>query len=105
MYTFFFEQPRRRTGISAFGRFANSETLDQPATACPYRLVRDFALRNNAYSNILKILPPKKKKKKKRENFQIKHSDIFHISAQNIDCGSSLEPNTIHYENTYSNIY
>ena len=28
----------------------------------------------------------------KTENFQIKHSDIFHISAQNIDCGFSLEP-------------
>ena len=24
--------------------------------------------------------------------FQIKHSDIFHISAQNIYCGYSLEP-------------
>ena len=33
-----------------------------------------------------------KKKKKKRENFQTKKSDIFHISAQNIDCGYSLEP-------------
>ena len=29
---------------------------------------------------------------KKTENFQIKNSDIFHISAQNIDCGYSLEP-------------
>ena len=28
----------------------------------------------------------------KTENFQIKKSDIFHISAQNIDCGYSLEP-------------
>ena len=28
----------------------------------------------------------------KKENFQIKISDIFHISAQNIDCGYSLEP-------------
>ena len=27
----------------------------------------------------------------KTENFQIKHSDIFHISAQNIDCGHLLE--------------
>ena len=27
-----------------------------------------------------------------KENFQIKNSDIFHISAQNIDCGYSLEP-------------
>ena len=26
------------------------------------------------------------------ENFQIKNSDIFHISAQNIDCGYTLEP-------------
>ena len=26
------------------------------------------------------------------ENFQIKHSDIFHSSAQNTDCGYSLEP-------------
>ena len=26
------------------------------------------------------------------ENFQIKNSDIFNISAQNIDCGYSLEP-------------
>ena len=29
---------------------------------------------------------------KKKENFQIKNSDIFHISAQNIDCGYTLEP-------------
>ena len=26
-----------------------------------------------------------------KKNFQIKKSDIFHISAQNIDCGYSLE--------------
>ena len=45
-----------------------------------------ITLRKHAYSNILKILPPK------NENFQIKNSDIFHISAQNIDCGYSLEP-------------
>ena len=32
-----------------------------------------------------KISPPK------TENFQMKNSDIFHISAQNIDCGYSLE--------------
>ena len=28
----------------------------------------------------------------KNENFQMKISNIFHISAQNIDCGYSLEP-------------
>ena len=49
----------------------------------PYR---ENTLRKHACSNILKILPPK------YENFQIKNSDIFHISAQNIDCGYSLEP-------------
>ena len=44
------------------------------------------ALRKHAYSNILKILPSK------NDNFQIRNSNIFHISAQNIDCGYSLEP-------------
>ena len=43
-------------------------------------------LRKHTYSNILKISPPK------TEIFQIKNSDIFYISAQNIDCGYSLEP-------------
>ena len=28
----------------------------------------------------------------KNENFQMKNSDFFPISAQNIDCGYSLEP-------------
>ena len=45
-----------------------------------------MSLRKHAYSNILKILPPK------NENFQIKNSDIFDSSALNIDCGYSLEP-------------
>ena len=40
-----------------------------------------ISLRKQAYSNILKILPPK------NENFRIKNSNMFHISAQNIDCG------------------
>ena len=44
-------------------------------------------LRKHAYSNTLKILPPQNVK------FQMKKktTDIFHISAQNIDCGP-LEP-------------
>ena len=42
-------------------------------------------LRKHSYSNILNILLQRK------ENFQIKHSDIFHISAQKIDCMYSLE--------------
>ena len=48
--------------------------------------LQECALRKHAYSNILKILPPK------NENFQIKNSYILHISDQNIDCGYSFEP-------------
>ena len=39
-------------------------------------------LRKHAYSNILKILPPE------TESFQIKILIFFHISTQNIDCGT-----------------
>ena len=56
-------------------------------------------LRKHAYSNILKILPPK------NENFQIKNSDIFHIPAQNIDCGYLLEPPRIGGSNEYHNLW
>ena len=45
-----------------------------------------ISLRKHAYSNILKILPTK------NENFQIKNPDIYYTSAQNIDCGYSVEP-------------
>ena len=45
-----------------------------------------LSLRKHAYSNILKILPPK------NEKFSDKNCNIFHISAQNIDYGYSLEP-------------
>ena len=51
-----------------------------------YPIILLAALQKHAYSNIKKISSPK------TENFQMKNSDIFHISAQNIDCGYSLEP-------------
>ena len=44
--------------------------------------LQKLTLRKHAYSNLLKISTPK------TENFQIKNSDIFHVSAQNIDCGT-----------------
>ena len=40
----------------------------------------NLTLPKHAYSNILKISPPK------TESFQIKTLIFFHISAQNIDC-------------------
>ena len=61
----------------------------------PFIFAKYFALRKHAYSNMLKILLPK------NENFQIKHSDIFHIFDQNIDCGYSLEPSRRGGSNEY----
>ena len=49
----------------------------------------------HVYSNMLKFFPPK------NEQFQIKQSDIFHISAQNIDCGYSFEPSPRGGSNEY----
>ena len=49
------------------------------------------------YENMPKNLPPKK-----NENFQIKKSDIFLISAKNIDCVYSLEPPRRGGSNEYS---
>ena len=40
----------------------------------------------------------------KPKNIQIKNSDIFHISAQNIDCGYSLEPPRRGGSNEYHNL-
>ena len=57
-----------------------------------------LTLRKRAYSDIQKILPPK------NGNFQMKNSDIFHISAQNIDCGYSLEPPRRGGSNEYHNL-
>ena len=49
-----------------------------------------------AYSDIQKISLPK------NDNFQIKTNLIFfHISAQNIDCGYSLEPPRQCFSNEY----
>ena len=45
-----------------------------------------YTLRKHACLNILKILQPK------NENFQIKNSDTFHITSQNMNCWYSLEP-------------
>ena len=49
-------------------------------------LIHSCITKTHLFKYILKILPPK------HEHFLIKISDIFHIPAQNIDCGYSLEP-------------
>ena len=40
----------------------------------------------------------------KLKNIQIKNSDIFQISAQNMDCGYSLEPPRWGGSNEYHNL-
>ena len=64
--------------------YTTSTASDQPAHLQKIIWVYT-ALQKHAYSNILKISPPENWK------FSDKNSDIFHISAQNIDCGYSLE--------------
>ena len=66
------------------GTVANTENLDKTAYG-------QFDLVPNHYENTpfqiyRKNSPPK------TENVQIKTQIFFHISAQNIDCGYSLEP-------------
>ena len=87
-------------------RSDRAELLIQPAAGkcqvlyfCIFMVyVFQQTLRKHAYSNILKILPPK------TGSFRIKKSDIFHISAQNIDCGYSLEPPRRGCSNEYHNL-
>ena len=56
-------------------------------------------LRKHAYSNIVRILPPK------NVNVQDENSGSFHISAKNIDCGYSLEPPLCLNRNKNNNVY
>ena len=50
------------------------------------RVASGFSLRKHAYSNILKISPPK------TASFQLKNLIFFIFLLKNIDCGYSLEP-------------
>ena len=59
------------------------------------------SLRKHAYSNTIRIIPPQ------YETFRMKNSDIFLISAQNIDWGGSNEyPQSIFLSrNKKNNVY
>ena len=61
--------------------------LSRAKNSCKNSIINNnpVILRKHAYSNTLKILQPK------LENFQIKKSYIFQISAQNMDFGYSLD--------------
>ena len=72
--------------ITIMFSFYNIISFQNMKSVHMYIVVDELTLRKHAYSNIQKISSPK------TENFQMKTSDIFSISAQNIDCGYSLEP-------------
>ena len=86
---------------------AYSEGPNQPAHS--RSLSRVFAARSKCIMRICLFKYTENFTTKKNENFQIKNSDIFHISAQNTDCGYSLEQkskgvsifkvNTVSFEN------
>ena len=77
-HTFPSKSTRRLVKWCTYGGSESTEHL--------FFYVSIIPLRRHAYSNIKKISPPKTK------NFSDKNSDMFQISAQNIDCGYSLEP-------------
>ena len=66
--------------------------------------VTDESMRTNTHYEDKPILIHWKLYYQKNENFQIKNSDIFHISAQNIDCGYLLEPPRRGGFNEYHNL-
>ena len=81
-----------REGYENFRTFGNAGKVF--ALAAYFAITQEerisFFIFTKHYENtpiqIYRILPPK------TEHFQIKISHILHISAQNIDCGYSLEP-------------
>ena len=62
-----------------------------PYPTKPYKPLHSNAKITKHYENT-PIQIYRKISPQKTENFQIKNPDIFHISAQNIDYGYSLEP-------------
>ena len=80
-------------------------TFKNRSPACPFLIwqcsrqqILNCTLRKHAYLNILKISPPT------TQSFQIKSLIFFHVFAQNIDCGYSLEPPRQGGSNEYHNL-
>ena len=65
--------------LQSGNRFRHEFNSEVCLFSLPFLALSHSSLRKHAYSNILKI------SSQKNEIFQIKKSDIFHVSAQNID--------------------
>ena len=81
-------------------RCTNASKLD---TLKKFLLVKYKGIINHHYENT-PIQIHRKFYHEKMAIFQIKNSNIFHISAQNIDCGYSLEPPRRGGSNEYLNL-
>ena len=88
--TFLYKSQRQETYLRTY---AQSKTSDQPKQSQSDKNIHwaSFFIAKNYYENT-PIQIYRKFLLQKLKIFQIKNSDIFHISAQNIDCGYSLEP-------------
>ena len=73
-------------GVVVLAHQTQQEDLKQEQSRKEKLLAACNPLRKHPCSNILKTWPPK--------SFQMKISDTFHTSAQNVDCGYTLEPPT-----------
>ena len=86
--------------ISNWSGSTTQENSRLPATTPNYNSQTEIqfksTLRKHAYSNMLKILPPKFEKNQIKKFWY-----FFPISAQNIDCGYSLELPRRHGSNEY----
>ena len=72
-------------------KFLHVDNEDSDETVLMRRLIWVIVGRNVHYENT-PIPIYRKIHLQKTENVQMKNSDIYHISAQNIDCGYPLEP-------------
>ena len=70
--------------------WANAAYLSLNILTSSYGVIPAKILRDHYENTPIQIY--RKFHLQKTENFWMKYSDIFHISAQNIDCGYSLEP-------------
>ena len=70
--------------------YAHNEDSDQPVH--PRYLINFYWIARRPHYENMPIQIYRKFYHQKMEIFRKKKSDIFHISARNIDCGYSLEP-------------
>ena len=80
----------KNVSFEEYGAFKQSWIRSCIVSAPPYFAPTSLPLPKQAYSKYTENFTTKKKQKNSKKSD--KSSGIFHISAQNIDCGYALEP-------------